>query len=323
MSKRSPARIPYILIFHYLAQSPNSSSTDVINVARYYHHETVHVNGKEDNICGNVRRGLDITMATNYSQGRSMPPPSTTGGQRARRRRRSTGVAGRKRSSSSTGAPPPPSKRSCLALSVKAGTSAAVPNRVRRRVIVSDYGRAIYKSSTPAALLAALEGCVDGYGSFHKRAGMLQRDISPNNLMVNEKNNGSWPAFLIDLDLAIKEQRVGFSGVRGKIGTRAFMAIGVLLGEKHSFMHDLESFFWVLFWICVHCNGPSADRVVRRFEKWNYVDTEKLATLKKGEVSDEGDFVKTAKEYFTSHYQPLVPWVNRLRKLVFPEGTGG
>jgi hypothetical protein len=34
------------------------------------------------------------------------------------------------------------------------------------------------------------------------------------------------------------------SGARGKTGTRAFMAIGVLLDdEQHSFMHDLESFF--------------------------------------------------------------------------------
>lgn len=30
------------------------------------------------------------------------------------------------------------------------------------------------------------------------------------------------------------------------------IAIGALLGEQHSFMHDLESFFWVLFWICIH-----------------------------------------------------------------------
>lgn len=38
-------------------------------------------------------------------------------------------------------------------------------------------------------------------------------------------------------------------------GTKVFMAIGALLGEDHSFMHDLESFFWVLFWICIHYEG--------------------------------------------------------------------
>ena len=51
--------------------------------------------------------------------------------------------------------------------------------------------------------------------------------------MNEEDDNPSWPAFLIDFDLAIKEQREGPSGARGKTGTRAFMAIGVLLGEIH------------------------------------------------------------------------------------------
>ncbi|KAM3496850.1 hypothetical protein MY10362_009778 [Beauveria mimosiformis] len=61
-------------------------------------------------------------------------------------------------------------------------------------------------------------------------------------------------------------------------------------------------------------------RTVRRFEKWNYVDTEELAELKKGQVSHEQDFIKTTEEYFTQHYRPLIPSVNRLRKVVFPSG---
>ena len=139
--------------------------------------------------------------------------------------------------------------------------------------------------------------------------------------MNEEEHNHSWPSFLIDLDLAIKEQREEPSGARGKTGTRAFMAIGVLSGEKHSFMHDLESFFWVLFWICVHHNGPNQKgRVVPKYDLWNYVDMKELAKTKKGEVADEGDFIETAEENFTPYYQPLIPWVNRLRKAVFPNG---
>ncbi|KAK7177309.1 serine threonine-protein kinase sgk2 [Paraphaeosphaeria sporulosa] len=73
------------------------------------------------------------------------------------------------------------------------------------------------------------------------------------------------------------------------------MAIGVLLDdENHSFMHDLESFFRVLFWICVQ------GRVVPQFARRNYIDTEELARIKKGEVGDEKDFLKAAEE--TSHY---------------------
>jgi hypothetical protein len=99
------------------------------------------------------------------------------------------------------------------------------------------------------------------------------------------------------------------------------MAIGALYGEKRSFRHDLESFFWVLFWICIHYSGPNGEgRVVPRFEKWNYADTEELAEIKKGMVGHEGDFLKMASEYFTAYYKPLIPWVNKLRRLVFPNG---
>ncbi|KAF1361094.1 hypothetical protein EJ07DRAFT_164685 [Lizonia empirigonia] len=251
----------------------------VRNVARYFHHETVRVGGQDDDIRANVRKGLDITKATNYKPEKPMPPPSTTG-RRASRKDGSSSVAGRKRSSSCTEMALPPSKRTCSSSPVKR----AVTNRVHRRVIVSDYGKAIYKASSQISLLAAFKQCIEGYESLHTRAGMLQRDISLNNLMMNEDDgNPSWPAFLIDLDLAIKEQREKSSGARGKTGTRAFMAIGVLLDdEQHSYMHDLESFFWVLFWICIHYGGPQKARIVPRFDKWNYLDSEELAGAKKG-----------------------------------------
>ena len=74
-----------------------------------------------------------------------------------------------------------------------------------RRVILRDYGTPIYKASSRTSLLAALDGCIEGYESLRK-AGILYRDIFINNLLINEDvNNSSWPSLLIDLDLAIKE----------------------------------------------------------------------------------------------------------------------
>jgi len=81
------------------------------------------------------------------------------------------------------------------------------------------------------------------------------------------------------------------------------MAIGVLLGEKYSFRHNLESFFWVLFWICIYYKGLNKERKpIPRFKKWNYVDTKELAKLKKGEVAYKGNFIKITEEYFTPYY---------------------
>ncbi|KAK3384287.1 hypothetical protein B0T24DRAFT_516412, partial [Lasiosphaeria ovina] len=292
----------------------------VINVARYYYHETIQVHSTDDDIRSNVRGGLDVTTATNYRPERSMPPPSIIASRASRRGRNSSRATGKKRSSSQIGAPLPPSKRSCSASPTKAGGD-ALSNRVHRRVILRDYGKPIYKASSRSALLAALEGCIEGHESLRRKAGLLHRDISINNLMINEDDdNLSWPSFLIDLDLAVKEQREGTSGAKGKTGTRAFMAIGALLGEQHSFMHDLESFFWVLFWICIHYTGPDKSRPITEFDKWNYVDTEELAKLKLGTVAKESLFMKTMTDNFTPYYEPLIPLLNRLRKIVFPKG---
>ncbi|PWY68937.1 hypothetical protein BO94DRAFT_426743, partial [Aspergillus sclerotioniger CBS 115572] len=206
----------------------------------------------------------------------------------------------------------PSSKRS------RSASRNTLQTRVYRRVILRDYGRPIYEASTRPAFLAALEGCISGHESLH-RAGILHRDIPINNLMINEdEKNPSWPAFLIDLDLAIRD---GASKTDKSKGTRAFMAIGALMGEQHSFMHDLESFFWVIFWICIHYEGPSKGIVVSRLTGWNYMDAEELACLKTGVVVvHEGDFFRYMDTYFTAYYQPLIPWVNRLRQAVFPNG---
>ncbi|KAK2761092.1 hypothetical protein CKAH01_16387 [Colletotrichum kahawae] len=284
------------------------------NVARYYHHETVQVHGTNDDILNNVRRGLDVTAATNYRPGRQMPP-SNIAKDAPRKGRSSTS---RKRPSSQTDSALPPSKRSCSVSPTKAAS--IPPNRVHRRIILQDYGKPIYKASSRSSLLAALVGCIEGHESLYK-AGILHRDISINNLMINEdSDNPSWPEFLIDLDLAIREQREGASGAKGKTGTRAFMAIGALLGEQHSFMHDLESFFWVLFWICIHYDGDGKEVGSTRFDRWNYDSDNTLAELKMGMVADEQYFQQKATENFTLYYQPLVPWVNKLRKEVFLKG---
>ncbi|RSL45552.1 hypothetical protein CEP51_016063, partial [Fusarium floridanum] len=163
----------------------------VVNVARYYHHETVQIHGEDDDIRNNVRRGLDITQAANYRPERPMRRSNVASG--TSRGDRGRAGASRKRSSSQIGAPLPSSKRSCSVSPTKAAS--IVPNRVHRRLIVRDYGMPIYKASSRSALLAAFERCIEGHESLH-RAGLLHRDVSINNLMINEDDdNPSWPAF--------------------------------------------------------------------------------------------------------------------------------
>ncbi|KAI1451235.1 hypothetical protein F4805DRAFT_464040 [Annulohypoxylon moriforme] len=285
----------------------------VCNVARYYYHETIRVDDSVDDIQHGIRKGLDITKASNSkAQGLNTPRTSQLS-------------QGSKRSSSQTGAPLPSSKRPRSESPVKRDPvhPSSPQNRIHRRVIVRDYGRNIYEASSCVALLAALESCIQGHKSLLE-TGILHRDISINNLMINEDGSNPSPlGFLIDLDLAIKVQREGASGAKGKTGTRAFMAIGALLGEQHTFMHDLESFFWVLFWICIHYDEPGKDKVVKRFESWNYINMEDLALQKSGLATMEPHLLGLLGRNCSQYYEPLIPWVNRLRRVVFGNGGQG
>lgn len=124
--------------------------------------------------------------------------------------------------------------------------------------------------------------------------------------------------FLIDFDLAIRISDDHASGAPSKTGTKVFMAIGALLGEPHSFMHDLESFFWVLFWICIHWDGHDNKRRESEFKDWNYLSTKKLAREKTGQIS-KGNF-NTVDDYFTNYCKPLIPCLKELHKVVFVGG---
>ena len=156
-----------------------------------------------------------------------------------------------------------------------------------------------------------------GHESLYK-AGILHRDISIGNIMLEEDESDG---FLIDLDLAVEVNRQKLSGAPEKTGTKVFMAIGVLGGDPHSFMHDLESFFWVLFWICIHYTNSGEERHnVQDIDDWNYEPVDKLVKLKCGTVAEEEDFNETMDKYSTAYCKDLVPCVRELRRIVFPGG---
>ena len=152
------------------------------------------------------------------------------------------------------------------------------------------------------------------------KAGILHRDISIGNIMLNETEDGG---FLIDLDLAIKIEDQKPSSAPSRTGTKVFMAIGALLGHQHNFMHDLESFFWVFFWICVHYEGLNIDgRMGERrtdFEGWNYLNPDTLAEAKSGRKSSM--MFPLTDQKVTKYCTPLLPCLKELHGVLFPGHT--
>jgi len=233
----------------------------VRHIARYYHHETVQVGGKNDDTLENVRKGLMKSCGRTTFRQRSFKEPelptSESLGKAVAGRGQSQSLSRKRSSSSAQMAPPANNKRSRSSRRSK-NTGTPTHNRIHRRAINKDAGKPIYKASSPVTVINGFIGAIYGKCvgisiknisltcSGHEsllNAGILHRDISIGNIMLTENEDNG---FLIDLDLANKTSDDQASGAPSKTGTKIFMAIGALLGEPHSFMHDLESFFWVL-----------------------------------------------------------------------------
>ncbi|OAV88480.1 hypothetical protein, variant [Puccinia triticina 1-1 BBBD Race 1] len=203
------------------------------NVARYHHHEDVHVASQQVDIRSYVRGGADFELCTKMRLTNESHDPLV------------------------------PNK---------------FTNRVQRRLILKDVGEPIYHVDCPIRLLEALEGCITGHKDLLE-AGFLHRDISTNNLMINSRTDDpDRKSFLIDLDVAIDYSIQNAQKRHAKAGTKVFMSIHLLNGKNHDFVDDLESFFWVLIWICIHY--PAEERIPSSVTGWNQQNLDTLGSLK-------------------------------------------
>ncbi|KAL7928503.1 serine/threonine-protein kinase Sgk2 [Trichoderma chlorosporum] len=126
-------------------------------------------------------------------------------------------------------------------------------NRILSCLVISPAGRVLSDFRCIKELLEALRDAIKAHRSLYMEGRILHRDISSNNIIITDaKKAGGYKGMLIDLDLA-KERDSGPSGSRHQTGTKQFMAIEVLRGTDHTYRHDLESFFYVLLWMCARC----------------------------------------------------------------------
>ncbi|KAF4506885.1 hypothetical protein G6O67_006921 [Ophiocordyceps sinensis] len=123
-------------------------------------------------------------------------------------------------------------------------------NRIYSCLVVSPAGRVISAFQTTKELLESLQDAIKAHQSLYMTGEILHRDISSNNIIItNPETADGFKGMLIDLDLA-KENDSGPSGARHRTGTMQFMAVEVLRKADHTYRHDLESFFYVLLWMC-------------------------------------------------------------------------
>jgi hypothetical protein len=130
----------------------------------------------------------------------------------------------------------------------------ALLNRVHSRLVIAPVGRSLLEFETYTELLTAIRDAIAAHRHMYTKHRILHRDVSVNNIIITTPpaSSTSTIGVLIDFDLAIDTTRKNSSGATHRTGTFDFMARGVLQGDEHTPLHDLESFFYVLLWLCIY-----------------------------------------------------------------------
>jgi len=148
-------------------------------------------------------------------------------------------------------------------------------------------------------------------------------------MIANNPRNGELKGFLIDLDMAKVISSDG-SGAMNRTGTMEFMAINVLRrSEPHSYRDDLESFFYVLIWICVMYESTGDRHYTRDSENkkssprvLNGWSSGFAAEVKYMQMTAEGGFREVLRG-FSDGFRELESMMKEIRQALFlPQGGG-
>nr|DAB41628.1 TPA_exp: serine/threonine-protein kinase 2 [Thielaviopsis paradoxa] len=301
----------------------------VANMPRYLGGTLVRAGGRDpDNVLTQIRGDIDVQTgrfrkvrqpALQYVP-HGQPEPTTAGIPM-----RIGGPSRRRGSTESIGDPnADTAERAYQDMRVYYSGPAAPQDRVHWRLVFGDMGTPLEDERDVPTLLEALAQCIGAHKSLLMVGGILHRDISPGNLLVNrDKSDPQRLGLLIDLDhAALVDDDEGYrSASPVRAGTFLFMSVGILrglAGPVHSFMDDLESFFWVLFWICAgyrHPNAKGAEILERLGRNDREVDAGDRRFLFE---HDSYDFGRVMTASFMPEYQCLRRCVHELRQLVFP-----
>jgi serine/threonine protein kinase len=196
-------------------------------------------------------------------------------------------------------------------------------NRIFGCLAISPAGRALSTFRSGKGLITALRDAITGHRSLYTAGNILHRDISYNNIIITDLDSAyGFTGMLIDLDLGkiVGSRR---SGARHQTGTVGFMAIQVLQKVAHTYRHDLESFFYVLLWICArrsweveyHCE--KSQRIKHsRLGTWYTGRFDQIAEAKRGYMHVDG--IEDILREFPKSLDCVKPLCRHLRSILFP-----
>ncbi|ETW75484.1 hypothetical protein HETIRDRAFT_446980 [Heterobasidion irregulare TC 32-1] len=193
------------------------------------------------------------------------------------------------------------------------------------RVLVCDRYQHLNKLKTISEFQSVFIDLVRAHRVVYKRAGILHRDLSINNVMFGMRSGKPY-GILIDWDLAIdmklREDDGDGPSSRYRTGTGPFMAIDLLkpkMGPPHYYRHDLESFFYILLWsACTFLlNGTEVKKQHKLVEPWSVVNWGDIRDKKVVFFTRAGEGFGGLDEAVTEPFRPLLDsWIRPLGRMI-------
>jgi len=232
-------------------------------------------------------------------------------------------------------------------------------NKHLTRLILTPVGRPISDSClTPVQIARALLTGLIGHASLFFDAGILHRDLSPQNIIYAEPPRPATHSWLcspdthlygclIDFDYAIdtNSAEAQASGAADCTGTYPFIAIRVLSrSEPHRYRHDLESLLYILLWVScypVPVLAPVSPRPESKIwprnaplKMWITADEQTLTAHKTTNIVTDKSVFEQLLERFRPGFGPFKEVARKLRRTlwgleglelcaVVPEGMPG
>ncbi|KAF8500968.1 kinase-like domain-containing protein [Russula emetica] len=132
------------------------------------------------------------------------------------------------------------------------------------RIVLDTIGTPLERFKCSRDMVRAIHASLIAHQAAYHRCSILHRDISPSNILISEGDDGG--GLLIDWDLCKYVNSTERKARRAaRTGTWQFMAADLIANPKVSqtFIHDLESAFYVMFWLSLKYLPNSYDPLMR------------------------------------------------------------
>ncbi|KAJ3491172.1 hypothetical protein NLI96_g892 [Meripilus lineatus] len=230
----------------------------------------------------------------------------------------------------------------------------SIYSRQHCRLILKTFGFPITDFISLEELGQVLADAIRGHKNLFDK-GFLHRDISLGNIIIaKDPNSGEWCGIIIDQDYTVPVKHIPLLGDHQiKCWTNhpytSFLSdLEIYKSAEdaanapprspeikqtlipHRPIHDMESFFWLLCWICMSRRGPSTsregislgvdkneaerDELAKQAVKWLFdCPMETCANRKRKVLTIDTDFNRCVIQHLAPYFLPLRPTLDGLR----------